>query len=141
VKRERWIEIVNWEKFQHYRDREPVWIKNYTRLLHDDAYLALPLSTRGVLHGLWLERASANRVLSESETRRLLVANKSDSRYFQGHLERLNEAGFIRIRASKTQAKRLPREREREERSLGSEKRKREPVPDEVKSWLRTNRK
>ena len=33
---ERWIEIVGWEKFQHYRDRRPIWIKNYLDLLNND---------------------------------------------------------------------------------------------------------
>ena len=34
-----WIEIVNWDKFQHYKDRRPVWIKLHLDLLDNDDYL------------------------------------------------------------------------------------------------------
>ena len=49
-----WIEIPNWDRFQHYRDRDPPWIKFYTELLHDPDYLALSGDQRAILHGLWL---------------------------------------------------------------------------------------
>jgi len=103
---DRWIVVVHWDRFQHYKDRDPVWIKNYTRLLHDDAYMALPLSTSGLLHRLWLLYASAGRYVSESEARRVLVRSDGDAKHWRSHIERLNRAGFIRVFASKSLAHR-----------------------------------
>ena len=31
-----WIVIPNWEKFQHYTDRNPPWVKLYTELNRRD---------------------------------------------------------------------------------------------------------
>ena len=141
MKRDRYIVIVGWEKFQHYKDRDPVWIKNYTRLTHDDAYIALPLSTRGVLHGLWLEYASAGQVLSESVASRRLVRSESDARHWKRHLERLNHAGFIRFRASRPLAQRKKkRKKDLADDDLKSGDGRSEPLPDMVKTWLERNR-
>ena len=30
---------MNWDKFQHYKDRDPVWIKLHPELLDNDDYL------------------------------------------------------------------------------------------------------
>ena len=94
---ERWIEVRNWNRFQHYRDRVPTWIKNNLELLHDENYLALPPGTRAILHGIWLEYASARCQLplnTASLTRRLALRVSSAT------LEALNHAGFIRFVAS-----------------------------------------
>jgi hypothetical protein len=66
VSPELWIEIANWDRFQHYKDRNPPWIKNYTELLHNPNYLELPLRLRGILHGLWLLYAASHRKLPAS---------------------------------------------------------------------------
>lgn len=57
---ERWIVIPNWAEFQHYKERDPKWIKNYTRLLNDAEYRALNGRLRGILHGLWLLYAASD---------------------------------------------------------------------------------
>ncbi len=46
--------IKNWEKFQHYKDRNPPWIKLY-RSLHDDfEFMSLPMTTQSLLIHLWI---------------------------------------------------------------------------------------
>lgn len=94
-----YIEIRNWDRFQHSdatkRGRDPVWIKNYTRLLSDEMYLNLTPHQRAVLHGLWLEYARSGRQLplnTASLTRRLNL--KITIR----QLEALNHAGFLEFR-------------------------------------------
>jgi len=37
-----YIEIANWNKFQHYKERNPPWIKLYSYLLDDDDFDYLP---------------------------------------------------------------------------------------------------
>jgi hypothetical protein len=40
------LAVTNWQRYQHYRDRSPVWIKLYVDTLHNEKLKALPLSTR-----------------------------------------------------------------------------------------------
>ena len=106
--RQRWIEIVNWDRFQHYTDRDPIWIKNYTALLDDPAYRKLTAPQRGLLHGLWLMYAMSRRSIPldlEMINRWLGVSAKMHT------LEALNHAGFIRFRASKPLAQKRREER------------------------------
>ncbi len=98
---ERWIVIPRWhaeDGFQHYHDRDPIWIKNYRFLLADDDYLKLTAGERAILHGLWLVYASSDgqvRFEPSSLSRRLSLRVRSC------HLEALNHAGFIQVVASK----------------------------------------
>jgi hypothetical protein len=115
-----WIVIPKWEEFQHYKDRSPTWIKNYTRLLSDDAYLNLTYAQRGLLHGIWILRASANEAPTSTRTKHLLTTNKAEARHFRNNLEALNHAGFITFSASKplaTPYQTASPEKRREERT------------------------
>lgn len=94
-----WIVIRNWQKFQHYRDRTPPWIKVYvTELLHSEEYLSLPFATRGVLHGLWAHYALARGVVPAGT---LGLSRALSGHVYRHQLERLNRAGFIELVASK----------------------------------------
>lgn len=99
-----WIVIPGWDRFQHYRDRQPPWIKVYTDLLHRDEYLSLTGDQRAILHGLWLEYASSSRRL-RADTRSL--TSRLRLRVTSAQLECLNHAGFIEFSASKPLAERL----------------------------------
>lgn len=101
----RWIVIPRWDDFQHYKDRDPKWIKNYTRLVNDDAYLDLPLLHRGVLHGIWLLYARHERGLSEARARQVLVTSAAEARRWRDTMTSLSDAGFIHLVASNPLAK------------------------------------
>ncbi len=92
-----YILIPGWREFQHYKHRDPTWIKNYPRLLSHDAYSDLTFAQRGILHGLWMEYARSQRRLrgdTATLTRRL------GQRVTKRDIERLNHAGFIQLIAS-----------------------------------------
>ena len=93
-----WIVIRNWDRFQHYRDRRPPWIKCYLELMSDDAYLELSSNRRALLHGLWMTFALSRGVVT-ANTRRLseLVHQRVTSQ----DLQALSQAGFIQLVASK----------------------------------------
>ena len=114
--------IKNFEKFQHYKDRSPPWIKLYNDLLENYEFGALPDASKAHLIAIWLLASrSANKI-------------PYDARWVAGHinatepvdLKSLIDAGFIKINqsingseqnASNLLATRLTREREeREER-------------------------
>ena len=93
----KWIIVRNWQRFQHYGGaRRPLWIKNYTELLHKDEYLDLPLAARGLLHGIWLAYADRDGRLRQSDLPAALLARARDA-----HLASLNDAGLIGFSASK----------------------------------------
>lgn len=47
------MRIKNWREFQHYKDRDPLWIKLYVRLLNDDEWFHLDPKHAKVLVMLW----------------------------------------------------------------------------------------
>lgn len=96
-----WIVFPRWDGkdgFQHYKNRDPVWIKNYTRLTSSDEYLALSFADRGLLHGLWLEYARSGRALTRDTAS---LGRRLGQRVLSEQLERLNQAGFLTFSASK----------------------------------------
>ena len=48
------MKIKNWNKFQHFKDRKPLWIKLYRDLLNDMSWHKLDGDTSKTLIGLWL---------------------------------------------------------------------------------------
>lgn len=48
------IAVKNFERFQHYKDRRPPWIKLYNELLDDYEFCALPDASKWLAVGLWL---------------------------------------------------------------------------------------
>lgn len=103
------ITIPRWEDFQHYKRRDPPWLRVYTRLHSDDKYLDLSGHQRGVLLGLWIEYARSG-ASTQIDGSYLEVSLKSLSSRLNlviklRDLEALNHAGFIRLDASKTLAK------------------------------------
>jgi hypothetical protein len=104
---DRWIVIPNWERFQHYKNRNPTWIKLYTELAHDPDWDGLTLPQRGMLVTIWIEYASSRGRVSYEKIRRIVGLS-----FRNATLESLNHAGFITFSASKPLAMRYPRVRE-----------------------------
>lgn len=90
-----WIYVEHWDRFQHYHDRAPAWIKLHLVLLGNDAWLELSTSDRCLLITVWMltGRYGNGRVKADE------VWLKSQAKAHRGKLKRLEDAGFIRIRA------------------------------------------
>lgn len=116
----RWIVVPNWDEFQHYTDRDPIWIKTYTRLLHDDAYLDLTQHQALLLHRLWLAYASSSAQLQLSTAS---VSLHVGFRVTMHDLQALNHAGFIEFSASAPASKPLARARARARESREEQRR------------------
>lgn len=52
-----YFSVNNWDKFQHYKDRNPPWIRLYTALLDDYKFQKLAKNNQRVLILLWLVAA------------------------------------------------------------------------------------
>lgn len=95
-----YIYVTNWENFQHYKTRNPPWIKLYTNLVSDDDYLDLSLADRCLLTGIWMLTAKHGQGRVQSDWKRLLkrlsipFGTRSTN-----PLPRLVDAGFITISA------------------------------------------
>jgi hypothetical protein len=50
----RFFKVKNFERFQHYKDRAPPWIKLYNETLENYEFGSLKDSTKGQLIGIWL---------------------------------------------------------------------------------------
>ena len=109
-----WIVIPNWDKFQHYKDRTPPWIKLYLELNSDNQWLSLTDAQCGLLVKIWIEYARSRGVLPVA---RLVL--RPDNRYanVMRALDSLQEAGFLEIVASKPLALRSRSPKEREEKN------------------------
>lgn len=93
----RWIHIPRWDEFQHYKKRDPPWIKDYRSQIDNAKYLELTLAQRGLLHDLKLLYLVMHGEVPASGTfigTRLRA--KTDKRSFDA----LNHAGFIVVSAS-----------------------------------------
>ncbi len=100
---DRYIHVVGWDRFQHYKERDPPWIKNYKALLSKDEYLDLSFHLRGLLHSLWLAYATSGRQLRDNTA---TLHRQLGQRVLTRDLERLRDAGFITFAASKTLSQR-----------------------------------
>lgn len=78
------LRIKNFEKFQHFKDRCPPWVKLYRDLLNDIEWFELDPKAAKVLVSLWL-------IASEDETK-------------QGNLPSTKQLAF-RLRISETELK------------------------------------
>jgi hypothetical protein len=48
------VQVKNWEKFQHYKKRNPPWIRLYNEILDDYTFGRLPDASKWHAVGLWL---------------------------------------------------------------------------------------
>jgi len=85
--------VTNFERFQHYKDRSPPWIKLYNELLDNYEFACLQDASKAHLIAIWLLASrSSNRLPYDSEwiERRVSANSKVD-------LDELLEAGFIEL--------------------------------------------
>jgi len=88
--------VTNWDQYQHYKDRDPTWIKLYARLLDDYAFATLPDNTKWHLIGIFLLASKqGNRIPGDPRWVRKKIAART-----RVDLEALLAAGFIEEDAS-----------------------------------------
>src|SRR4051812_24213953 len=87
----RFLAVKGFRKFQHYRDRDPVWIKLYTNLLIDAAFLQLPEVAQAQLMKLWILASQLGNPLPNNP--KLLAGKIGTSGKF--HLAAIIDAGFL----------------------------------------------
>jgi len=119
-----WITVPNWDRFQHYHDRVPPWIKLYLELLDKREFESISDSAKGLLLIVWLLFARHRGPFQ----RHKLATYVRDARTLR-QLESLNHAGFVTLSASKP----LALEKRREE------KKRKQPASTQPKTEPRSN--
>jgi hypothetical protein len=108
-----WIIVPNWSKYQHYKDREPTWIKLYLELNSRDDWLDLTDAERGLLVLVWVAFACSKGQLKFHN----LPAN-TRQKHRRRTLQRLNHAGWVRLSDTKPPRHAVSLARSREEEVL-----------------------
>lgn len=94
---DQWIWIAKWDEFQHYKPephKPPAWIKDYTKQLRDDRYLALTDRQRALLRDLRdVFAVTFGRVPRDTRA----VSRHRHSQTLNSDIDALNHAGFIDI--------------------------------------------
>jgi len=106
---EDWIIVPKWDRFQHYKNRKPAWIKVYTDLLENPHYLNLSMASKGLLQVIWCAYAAENGQIRVTDVARFCHRSATIVQ-----LESLYHAGFIAFSASKPLAPNKEVEKEKE---------------------------
>lgn len=88
-----YLQIVNWDSFQHYRDRNPPWIKLHNQILENYEFTQLPDTAKGHLFGLWL---LASRTGNKIPLDHKWIANKLNATV-KVDIDRLFKSGFLML--------------------------------------------
>ncbi len=85
------VKIMNWQELQHYKDRNPPWIKLHVALLSDYRFRCLPDEAKLLLILLWLLKSRQEGDIPADPT----YIREMTS--FKGNidLETLEQAGFV----------------------------------------------
>jgi len=92
--------VKNWTEFQHYKDRNPPWVKLHRKLLDDFKFSKLPIASKALAPMLWLlaaETMDGSITADEEELAHRLRWKLAD---VKAGLSPLFEMGFL-ILASK----------------------------------------
>ena len=84
--------VKNWGRFQHFKDRDPVWIKLYRSILTDPDVMSLTPRAFRTLVLLWLIAARGNGALPDLDSIRFHLR---DADIDGGDLALLVEKGFL----------------------------------------------
>ena len=96
-----YFSVRNWDEFQHYKDRDPTWIKLYNRLLDDYAFGLLPDARKWHLVGIFLLASRHNNRVPRDPH---WVARKIGA-HMPVDLAMLERAGFLVMLEDETPSK------------------------------------
>ena len=122
------LSIKNWDEFQHYKDRNPPWIKLHNTLLEDYDFECLPDASKGHLLCIWMLASRTGNKIPYDQAwvgRKIGASTKVD-------LEGLVAAGFLVLNQE------LPDEEQDASKTLaGSEQ---SAIPEERRGETETER-
>lgn len=85
----------NWDSFQHYKDRNPPWIKLHKGLLNDRAYTRLPLASKALAPLMWLLASESKDGSFDADVEELTFRLRMTDKEVNQGLPPLIRAGFF----------------------------------------------
>lgn len=85
----------NWDQFQHYKKRNPPWIKLHRQLLDDYEYHCLPVASRALAPCLWLLASESGTGYIEYDLVTLSFRLRQTKEEIEQALKPLIESGFF----------------------------------------------
>ena len=89
------LTVKNWAKFQHYRDRNPPWIKLHKSLLDDQHWHALPDASKALAVSLWLIASESKDGSFDGDSATLAFRLRTDSKKIESAIKPLKDHGFL----------------------------------------------
>jgi hypothetical protein len=89
----------NWKKFQHYKDRNPPWIKVHKDQLDDPDFMSLSLASVGLAQFLWLLASESKDGSFTADMKKLMFRLRKTEVEVKKHLTILIETGFFEVLA------------------------------------------
>lgn len=89
------LRAKNWEEFQHYKDRDPPWIKLHKRLLDDRVFHRLPDASRALAPMVWLLCSESKDGTIKDGTTEIAFRLRMTEKKAEEALNPLIEAGFF----------------------------------------------
>jgi len=91
------IRPKNWGSYQHYKDRDPTWIKLHKRLLDDYEFQCLPLASRALAPMLWLIASEDKDGWFDANPKKLAFRLRCSENEMRDALKALIDAGFFEL--------------------------------------------
>lgn len=85
----------NWEKFQHYKNRCPPWIKLHRDLLNDRVFASLPIASKALAPLLWLLASESKDGTFDAASEELAFRLHIASKDIEQGLKCLIDKGFF----------------------------------------------
>ena len=85
----------HWDKFQHYKDRRPPWIKLHRDLLDNFDYARLPVASKAIAPLLWLLASEYEEGVIDASIEELAFRLRIDEKTVREGVKCLIEKGFF----------------------------------------------
>jgi hypothetical protein len=131
----------NWVKFQHYKDRNPPWIKLHRDLLIDKEFMRLPLASKALAPLLWLLASESVEGFFDADLDELEFRLRISQKELSEGIKPLITNGFF-LDASTMLAVSLQDAIPETEREAERETKYTPPIPkDLLDEWMKIRRK
>lgn len=89
--------VKKWEEFQHYKDRQPPWIKLHKTLLDDYEFHCLPVASRALAPCIWLLASESNDGSVAHDPEMIAFRLRMTVKDVEAAIQPLLSAGFLTL--------------------------------------------
>jgi hypothetical protein len=87
----------NWAVFQHYKDRNPPWIKLHRETLNDRTFMTLPIASKALAPLMWLLASESKNGVFDGSVDDLMFRLHITKKEYEDGVKPLIEKGFFEI--------------------------------------------